>query len=125
MNAAGGIADGWTVELVVEDTNYNVEQHSRAVREDQGRGLGGWPVDGFADERCQPVRSMRKTTCSSFRSAGIPVGDSGVRQGLAFEQNTNYCIEAMNMWVHHDEQGAQSSRWSRSQVTMARTPPQA
>ena len=26
VNAAGGI-DGWTVELVIEDTNYNVEQH--------------------------------------------------------------------------------------------------
>jgi ABC-type branched-subunit amino acid transport system substrate-binding protein len=27
VNAAGGIGDGWTVELVIEDTNYNVEQH--------------------------------------------------------------------------------------------------
>ena len=107
-------SDGWTVELVIEDTNYNVEQHIESVREDQGRGGCDRAVDGFADERRQPRRHDRRRHARSFRSSwysgwAIPEFDNG----LAFEQNTNYCIEAMNLIDFIRRAGwHERSRWS-------------
>ncbi len=109
VNAGGGIADGWTVELVIEDTNYNVEQHQEkyAKLREEVLALGqstGSPTN-VATLPQYVEDDMLFIPLSWYSGWAIPEFD----QGLALEQNTNYCIEAMDLVGYmHDEQGAQS-----------------
>ena len=109
VNAAGGIADGWTVEVVVEDTNYNVEQHQEkyAKIKDEVLSIGqstGSPTN-VATLPQYVEDDILFIPLSWYSGWAIPEFD----QGLALEQNTNYCIEAMDIvGFMHDEQGAQS-----------------
>jgi ABC-type branched-subunit amino acid transport system substrate-binding protein len=107
VNAAGGI-DGWTVELVIEDTNYNVEQHIEkyekirdevvAISQSTGSPTNVANLDAFKED------DMLFIPLSWYSGWGIPEFDGG----LAFEQNTNYCIEAMNLMDFINEQGGTS-----------------
>jgi len=108
VNAEGGIGGGWTVELVVEDTAYNVEQHQEkyAKISDEVLALGqstGSPTS-VATLPQMVEDDMLFIPLSWYSGWGIPEFDGG----LALEQNTNYCIEAMNIvGFMHDEKGAQ------------------
>lgn len=109
VNAEGGIADGWTIEMVVEDTNYNVEQHQEKyakIREDVlaiGQSTGSPTNVATLDQYV--ADDMLFIPLSWYSGWAIPDFD----HGLAFEQNTNYCVEAMDLVGYmHDDQGAQS-----------------
>ncbi len=104
LNAAGGI-DGWTVNLVVEDTAYNVEQHLEKYEKIHEDVLAmpqstGSPTsvamlpDAIADD-------MLVIPLSWYSGWAIPEFDHGVM----FEQNTNYCLESMNIVAFAVEQG--------------------
>ncbi len=105
VNANGGI-DGWTVELVVEDTNYNVEQHQEKYEKIHEEVLGisqstGSPTNvallpEYIDDE------MVVIPLSWYSGWAIPEFD----QGVMFEQNTNYCLESMNIVAFAMEQGA-------------------
>ncbi len=107
VNAEGGI-DGWTVELVIEDTNYNVEQHIEkyekireevvAIAQSTGSPTNVANLDAFKED------DMLFIPLSWYSGWGIPEFDGG----LAFEQNTNYCIEAMNLMGFINENGGTS-----------------
>jgi ABC-type branched-subunit amino acid transport system substrate-binding protein len=98
VNAAGGI-DGWTVELVVEDTNYNLEQHQEkyqklreevvAISQSTGSPTNVATLDQYIED------SMLVLPLSWF--SGWPFADFD--GGVMIEQNTNYCLESMNL-VH-------------------------
>ena len=104
VNAAGGI-DGWTVELVIEDTNYNVEQHLEKyekIREDvvaivqsTGSPTNVAALDLYKED------SMLVMPLSWFSGWAIPEFDGGVM----LEQHSNYCIEAMNILDFINEMG--------------------
>ena len=104
VNAAGGI-DGWTVELVIEDTNYNVEQHQEkyekirgdvaAISQSTGSPTNVATLDKYKED------SMLVIPLSWFSGWAIPEFDGGV----VLEQNTNYCIEAMNILDFVNEMG--------------------
>ena len=104
VNAAGGI-DGWTVELVVEDTNYNVEQHIEKYEKIRGEVVAisqstGSPTNVAALDLYKED-SMLVIPLSWYSGWGIPEFDGGVM----FEQNINYCIEAMNILDFINEMG--------------------
>jgi ABC-type branched-subunit amino acid transport system substrate-binding protein len=105
VNANGGI-DGWTVELVIEDTNYNVEQHIEKyekIRESVlalGQSTGSpTNVAALPDYK---EDTMVFIPLSWYSGWAIPEFDGG----LAMEQYTNYCIEAMNVLGFAQEMGA-------------------
>ncbi len=109
VNAAGGIADGWTVELVVEDTNYNVEQHQEKYVKIKEEVLALGQSTGSPTNVATLPQYVEDDVLfiplSWYSGWAIPEFDNG----LALEQNTNYCIEAMDVVGYmHDEQGAQS-----------------
>ena len=96
LNAAGGM-DGWTVELVIEDTNYNVEQHIEKynkIREDVAAisQSTGSPTN-VATLELYIEDSMLVIPLSWYSGWAFPDFDGGVM----LEQNTNYCLEAMNI----------------------------
>lgn len=96
VNAAGGI-DGWTVELVIEDTNYNVEQHQEkyevlredvvAISQSTGSPTNVAALSEYVED------DMLVLPLSWF--SGWPFADFD--SGVMIEQNTNYCLEAMNL----------------------------
>jgi ABC-type branched-subunit amino acid transport system substrate-binding protein len=104
VNGNGGL-DGWTVELVVEDTNYNVEQHIEKyekIREDVlalGQSTGS-PTNVAALPKYQED-GMVFIPLSWYSGWGIPEFDGT----LAMEQYTNYCLEAMNILGFVNDQG--------------------
>lgn len=104
VNAAGGI-DGWTVELVVEDTNYNVEQHQEkyeALREE---------VVAISQSTGSPTNVATLPEYIEDDMLVIPLSwysgwaFSDFDQGVMLEQNTNYCIESMNLVAFGMENG--------------------
>ena len=107
VNAAGGI-DGWTVELVIEDTNYNVEQHMEkyaimreevvAISQSTGSPTSVTMLPNAIED------DLLFIPLSWYSGWGIPEFDGGV----ALEQNTNYCIEAMNIMHFIQENGGQT-----------------
>ena len=104
LNAAGGI-DGWTVELVIEDTNYNVEQHLEKYEKIRGDVVAisqstGSPTNVAALDLYKED-SMLVIPLSWYSGWGIPDFDGGVM----LEQNTNYCIEALNILDFVNEMG--------------------
>lgn len=104
INAEGGI-DGWTVNVIIEDTNYNVEQHIEkyerirddvvAISESTGSPTNVATLDLYKED------SMLVLPSAWFSGWGIPEFDGG----LMFEQATNYCIEAMNILDFINEMG--------------------
>ncbi len=107
VNAAGGI-DGWTVELVIEDTNYNVEQHQEKYEKIRGEVLAisqstGSPTN-VATLPEYAKDDMLVIPLSWY--SGWPFRDFDF--GLMLEQNTNYCLEAMNVIEFMKDMGAQS-----------------
>ncbi len=107
VNAAGGI-DGWTVDLVIEDTNYNVEQHLEkyekirsdvlAISQSTGSPTNVAALDLYKED------SMLVIPLSWYSGWAIPEFDGGVM----LEQNTNYCIEAMNLLDFINEMGGKT-----------------
>ncbi len=104
VNANGGI-DGWTVNLVIEDTNYNVDQHIEKyekIRNDVvalGHSTGS-PTN-VATLPKYKEDGMLFLPISWYSGWGIPDFDGG----LALEQYTNYCIEAMDILGFINEMG--------------------
>ncbi|MEA2058681.1 MAG: ABC transporter substrate-binding protein, partial [Actinomycetota bacterium] len=95
VNADGGL-DGWTVEIVVEDTNYNVEQHIEKYEKirDEVLALGqstGSPTNVAALPKYQEDGTVF-IPLSWYSGWAVPEFDGG----LAMEQYTNYCLESMN-----------------------------
>jgi len=107
VNANGGI-DGWTIELVIEDTNYNVEQHKEKYEKIRGDVLAisqstGSPTNvATLPEYIED--DMLVIPLSWF--SGWPFADFD--GGVMLEQNTNYCLEAMNIVEFMKDQGAQT-----------------
>jgi ABC-type branched-subunit amino acid transport system substrate-binding protein len=105
VNANGGL-DGWKVEMTVEDTNYNVEQHLEKYEKirDEVLALGqstGSPTN-VAALPAYKEDTMVFIPLSWYSGWAIPDFDGG----LAMEQFTNYCIEAMNVLGFAQEMGA-------------------
>jgi ABC-type branched-subunit amino acid transport system substrate-binding protein len=104
VNADGGL-DGWMVEVVVEDTNYNVEQHIEKYEKirDEVLALGqstGSPTNVAALPQYKED-GMVFIPLSWYSGWAIPEFDGG----LAMEQYTNYCLEAMNVLGFVNDQG--------------------
>ncbi|HHC08467.1 MAG TPA: hypothetical protein ENK55_07100, partial [Actinobacteria bacterium] len=104
VNANGGI-DGWKVELVIEDTNYNVEQHLEKYEKIRNEVLAiaqstGSPTN-VATLPKYKEDNMLFIPLSWYSGWAIPEFDNR----LALEQNTNYCIEAINLMSFIKEQG--------------------
>ena len=104
LNAAGGI-DGWTVELVIEDTNYNVEQHNEKYQKIREEVVAISQSTGSPTNVAQlpdyKADSMLVIPLSWYSGWAIPEFDGGV----VLEQNTNYCVEAMNILDFVNEMG--------------------
>jgi ABC-type branched-subunit amino acid transport system substrate-binding protein len=105
VNANGGL-DGWMIEMIVEDTNYNVEQHIEKyekIRNDVlalGQSTGS-PTNVAALPKYQED-GMVFIPLSWYSGWAVPDFDGG----LAMEQYTNYCLEAMNILGFAQEMGA-------------------
>jgi ABC-type branched-subunit amino acid transport system substrate-binding protein len=105
LNANGGL-DGWTVDLIVEDTNYNVEQHIEKYEKirDDVLALGqstGSPTNVAALPKYKED-TMVFIPLSWYSGWAVPEFDGG----LAMEQYTNYCLEAMNILGFAQDMGA-------------------
>jgi len=108
VNEAGGIGGEWTVEVLVEDTAYNVEQHVEKWEALRGEVVAftqstGSPttVSILADVQEENVLVIPLSWYSGW---AIPEFDGG----LVLEQGTNYCIEAMNLLGFINEMGGTS-----------------
>lgn len=107
VNDGGGI-DGWTVELVVANTNSNVDQHREAydqirsevvaIGQATGSSTNLDSLPNYVDDQ------MLVVPLSWYSGWAIPEVDSGVM----LEQNTNYCIESMNILDFVNDMGAKS-----------------
>jgi ABC-type branched-subunit amino acid transport system substrate-binding protein len=107
-NAAGGIGDGWTVELVIEDTNYNVEQHIEAYEKIKDDVVAIGQSTGSPTSVANLANTIEDNILfiplSWYSGWAIPEFDNRI----AFEQNSNYCIEAMNLLGFINEQGGKT-----------------
>jgi ABC-type branched-subunit amino acid transport system substrate-binding protein len=105
VNANGGL-DGWMVELVIEDTNYNVEQHIEKYEKIRNDVLALGQSTGSPTNVATLPKYEEDTMVflpiSWYSGWAIPDFDGG----LAMEQYTNYCIEAMNVLGFAQEMGA-------------------
>lgn len=96
VNASGGI-DGWTVELVIKDTGLDVDRHAElyemmrgdvvAISQATGSSTNLATLDLYKED------DMLVIPLSWYSGWAIPEFDGGVM----LEQNTNYCLEAMNI----------------------------
>lgn len=96
INESGGI-DGWTIEIELRDTRNSVEQHQEAYAEirdevvalshSTGSTTNLETLDRYVED------AMLVIPLSWFSGWAIPRLDGRVM----FEQNTNFCIEAMNI----------------------------
>jgi ABC-type branched-subunit amino acid transport system substrate-binding protein len=97
VNATGGLRDGWQVELVIVDTNLDVEQHLEAYEKIKSDVVAIGQSSGTSANLAALPRYVEDNILfiplSWYSGWAIPQLDSR----LAFEQNTNYCIEAMNL----------------------------
>ncbi|GMQ94261.1 MAG: hypothetical protein BMS9Abin12_1747 [Acidimicrobiia bacterium] len=107
VNAAGGI-DGWTVRYVVEDTSSNTDQHlekyEQIRKEVVAISLSTGSTANLAALDLYKQDSMLVIPLSWYSGWSIP----GLDGGVMFEQDTNYCIEAMNILDFVNEMGGQS-----------------
>ena len=105
VNAAGGVGGEWQVEVLVEDTNYNVEQHGEkyetlrdqvvAFTQSTGSPTTVSILDKIKEDNVLVI------PLSWYSGWAIPEFDGG----LVLEQGTNYCIEAMNILGFINEMG--------------------
>ncbi|GMR02330.1 MAG: hypothetical protein BMS9Abin20_0661 [Acidimicrobiia bacterium] len=107
FNAAGGI-DGWTVKYLVEDTNYNVEQHLEKYEKLRNEVVAislstGSPTTVAALPKIKED-GMLVIPLSWYSGWAIPAFDGS----LMLEQNTNYCIESMNILDFINEMGGKT-----------------
>jgi ABC-type branched-subunit amino acid transport system substrate-binding protein len=106
LNAAGGI-DGWTVRYVIEDTASNTAQHLEkydsirnevvAISLSTGSDANLETLDSYKQD------PMLVFPLSWYSGWAIPSVDGRVM----LEQNTNYCIEAMNILDFVNDMGGQ------------------
>jgi ABC-type branched-subunit amino acid transport system substrate-binding protein len=105
VNANGGL-DGWTIEMIVEDTNYNVEQHIEKYEKIRGEVLALGQSTGSPTNVATLPKYKEDTMVfiplSWYSGWAVPEFDGG----LAMEQYTNYCLEAMNILGFAQEMGA-------------------
>lgn len=105
LNAAGGI-DGWTIKTLVEDTAYNVEQHLEKYEKIKDQvamiALSTGSPPSVASLPFLIEDSMPMLPLGWYSGWAIPAFDDD----LTVEQNTNYCIESMNLVAFAMEQGA-------------------
>ncbi|MCZ7532203.1 MAG: ABC transporter substrate-binding protein [Acidimicrobiia bacterium] len=105
LNAAGGI-DGWTINAVVEDTAYDVPQHLEKLEKlrDQvamiSLSTGSPPT--VASLPILIEDQIPTIPLSWYSGWAIPDFDHDV----TLEQNTNYCLESMNLVAFAMEMGA-------------------
>jgi branched-chain amino acid transport system substrate-binding protein len=96
LNASGGI-DGWLIQYVVEDTAYDVDRHLAQYEALRSEVLALTASTGSETSvRMLPLAkqdTMVFLPLSWYSGWAIPEFDGG----LAVEQGTNYCIEAMNV----------------------------
>lgn len=96
VNAGGGI-DGWTVEVVIKDTNYREMQHLivyEEIRDDVaalGQSAGSSTNSGALELYAED--DMLVLPLSWYSGWAFPEVDGG----LLLESSANYCFEAMNM----------------------------
>lgn len=115
VNANGGIA-GRQVELVIEDTNYNVDQHRQkyeALRDQVvflSQSTGSPHTAGIVELLVED--SMGAIPLTWYSGWGDPAFD----QNHVFEQQTNYCLEAMNAvsWLsrRYQEETGNDPSWA-------------
>ncbi|MGI9642051.1 MAG: ABC transporter substrate-binding protein, partial [Acidimicrobiia bacterium] len=107
VNAAGGI-DGWTVDIEVADTRADVDRHREqyvamrdnvlAISQSTGSSANVASLDLYIEDE------MLVVPMSWY--SGWPF--LTVDRGVILEQNTNYCIEAMNIVGFASSMGATS-----------------
>jgi len=107
VNAAGGI-EGWTIDVEVSDTRADVDRHREqyeamrdevlAISQSTGSSANAGSLDSYIEDEMMVVPTSWISGWP-FRS---------VDRGVMFEQNTNYCIEAMNVVGFASGMGAQS-----------------
>jgi ABC-type branched-subunit amino acid transport system substrate-binding protein len=104
LNDNGGI-DGWMIDYVPEDTKYDVDIHLEKYEKLRDNVLAITASTGSPTSvRALPELmedNMTFIPLSWYSGWGIPEFDGG----LALEQNTNYCIEAMNILEFINEMG--------------------
>lgn len=109
LNEAGGIA-GRQVELVIEDTGYDVPTHVEKYNEMRDE------VVAISQSTGSPHTAAIREMMEEDNMVAIPLtwysgwGDAEIGR-LVLEQGTNYCLEAMNViqWIsdkHEEETGA-------------------
>ena len=105
VNAAGGLGDGWQVELVIVDTNLDAAQHLEAYEkiapEVVAIGQASGTTPNLAALPSYVEDNILFIPLSWYSGWAIPQLD----RRLAFEQNTNYCLEAMNLLGFIDDMG--------------------
>jgi len=107
FNANGGI-DGWTVDFIIEDTNYNVEQHLEKYEKLRNNVVAislstGSPTTVAALPKIKED-GMLVIPLSWYSGWAVPDFDGS----LLLEQNTNYCLEAMNILDFINEKGGKT-----------------
>lgn len=115
VNAAGGIA-GRQVELVIEDTNYNVDQHRQKYEAIRDR------VVAISQSTGSPHTAGIIQLAQEDNMVLIPLtwysgwADPSFDGGIALEQQTNYCLEAMNVveWLSKkfEEENGRQPKWA-------------
>ena len=96
VNAAGGV-DGWTIDVEVADTRADVDRHREqyeamrddvlAISQSTGSSANAGSLGAYIEDEMMVI-PMSWFSGWPFRT---------VDRGVMLEQNTNYCIEAMNM----------------------------
>lgn len=107
LNASGGI-DGWLIQYVVEDTGNDVARHLAQYEALRNEVLALTASTGSdTSVRALPLAkedNMVFLPLSWYSGWAIPDFDGG----LAMEQNTNYCIEAMNVMEFIRDNGGET-----------------
>lgn len=96
VNAAGGI-DGWLIDIDVADTRADVERHREAyeamsagvlaISQSTGSSANVGSLNAYIEDEMLVVPMSWYSGWPFF----------SVDRGVMLEQNTNYCIEAMNV----------------------------
>ena len=108
VNAEGGLRGGWRVELEIVDTNLDVDQHREAYERIASDVVAIAQATGTSTNLATLPTYIEDNILfiplSWYSGWAIPQVD----RRLAFEQNTNYCIEAMNLLGFIDSLGGRT-----------------
>jgi ABC-type branched-subunit amino acid transport system substrate-binding protein len=107
LNASGGI-EGWLIQYVVEDTEDDLDRHVEQYEALRNEVLALTASTG-SDTSVRMLPLAKQDTMvflplSWYSGWAIPDFDGG----LAVEQGTNYCIEAMNVMEFIRDSGGQT-----------------